>query len=139
MPFLRPLLWSAVLAVALVVGCGGGSSDSSAGATVVTDSPGAGAPVTTARRAGDWTRFGYDAAKTNDSPRGISAAKVGTLSEKRVQIGGTVDSSPIYFSRVRVKGSARELLVMTTTYGKTLGVDASTGATLWTLDRKSVV
>jgi putative pyrroloquinoline-quinone binding quinoprotein len=134
MPFLRPLLWSAVLAVGLVVGCGGGNSGSSAGATVVTDSPAATttAPAKTTRRAGDWTRFGYDAARTNHAPHGISAAKVGRLSEKRVQIAGTVDSSPIYFSRVRVKGRTRELLVMTTTYGKTLGVDAATGATLWT-------
>jgi hypothetical protein len=134
MPLLRPLLWSAVLAVALVVGCGGGKSGSSADATVVTDSPAATTtpPAKTARRAGDWTRFGYDAAKTNNAPHGISAGKVAGLSEKRVQIAGTVDSSPIYFSRVRVKGRTRELLVMTTTYGKTLGVDASTGATLWT-------
>src|ERR1051326_1463591 len=134
MPLLRPLLWSAVLAVGLVVGCGGSKSGSSADATVVTDSPTATttAPAGTARRAGDWTRFGYDAAKTNNAPHGIGAGKIGKLSEKRVQIAGTVDSSPIYFSRVRASGRTRELLVMTTTYGKTLGVDAATGATLWT-------
>jgi len=133
MPSLRPLYWSAVLAVALAAGCDGSKSGSS-GATVVTDSaaPTATTPASTARRAGDWTRFGYDAAKTNDAPRGISVAKVAKLSEKRVQIAGTVDSSPIYFSRVHAKGRTRELLVMTTTYGKTLGVDASSGATLWT-------
>jgi outer membrane protein assembly factor BamB len=139
MPLLRPLLWSAVLAVGLVVGCGGGKSGSSADATVVTDTPGptTTTPTRTARTAGDWTRFGYDAARTNNAPHGISAAKVGGLSEKRVQIAGTVDSSPIYFSRVRVSGRTRELLVMTTTYGKTLGVDASTGATLWTFTPSS--
>jgi outer membrane protein assembly factor BamB len=138
MPLLRPLLWSAVLAVALVVGCGGGKSSPSASATVVTDtSTPSNPPAGTARRAGDWTRFGYDAARTNDAPHGISAANVGRLSEKRVQVAGTVDSSPIYFSRVRVKGRIRELLVMTTTYGKTIGVDASSGATLWTFTPSS--
>src|ERR671934_453816 len=138
MPLLRPLLWSAVLAAALVVGCGGGKSSPSASATVVTDtSTPSNPPAGTARRAGDWTRFGYDAARTNDAPHGISAANVGRLSEKRVQVAGTVDSSPIYFSRVRVKGRIRELLVMTTTYGKTIGVDASSGATLWTFTPSS--
>jgi outer membrane protein assembly factor BamB len=134
MPSLRPLLWSALLVLPIAVGCGGKGSS---GATVVTDTPASStaaqnAPAQTARRPGDWTRFGYDAAKTNDAPRGIAPAKVAKLSEQRVQIAGTVDGSPIYFSRVRVKGRNRELLVMTTTYGKTLGVDASSGATLWT-------
>src|SRR5881227_740399 len=139
MPPLRPLLWSALLALAFAVGCGGGKSSSTAGATVVTDTPGpaATAPAKTARRPGDWTRFGYDAARTNDAPRGIAASKVAGLSGQRVQIAGTVDSSPIYFSRVHVKGRNRELLVMTTTYGKTLGVDASSGATLWTFTPSS--
>src|SRR5919201_3085238 len=138
MPLLRPLLWSAVLAAALVVGCGGGKSSPSASATVVTDSTApSNPPARTTRGAGDWTRFGYDAARTNDAPHGINAGKVRGLSEKRVQIPGTVDSSPIYFSRVRVKGRVRELLVMTTTYGKTIGVDASSGATLWTFTPSS--
>src|SRR5436190_1023517 len=139
MPSLRPLLWSAMLAVALLVGCGGGKSGSSAGATVVTDTPGTSstpAPQTT-RTAGNWTRFGYNAARTNVASRGLGAAKVASLSEQRVRIAGTVDSSPIYFSRVHVNGRDRELLVMTTTYGKTLGVDASSGATLWTFTPSS--
>ncbi len=132
MPSLRPLLWSAALAVTLLVGCGGGSG-SSAGATAVTETSPAAAPRPhAASRAGDWTRFGYDAAKSNDAPRGISAARVAKLSERRVKLAGTVDSSPIYLSNVRVRGHNRPLLVMTTTYGKTLGVDAVTGATLWT-------
>jgi hypothetical protein len=137
MPCLRPLLWSAVVAAALVVGCGGGKSGSSADATVVTDTPGSSTQSHVARSADDWTRFGYDAARTNDAPQGIGASRVGRLSEQRVRIAGTVDSSPIYFSRVHVRGRTRELLVMTTTYGKTLGVDASSGATLWTFTPSS--
>jgi outer membrane protein assembly factor BamB len=93
--------------------------------------------VQSARHAGDWPRFGYDIGRANDAPRGISASKVAGLSEQRVKLAGTVDSSPIYFSRVRVNGRNRALLVMTTTYGKTLGVDASSGATLWTFTPSS--
>jgi outer membrane protein assembly factor BamB len=137
MPFLRPLLWPAVLAVVLVSGCGG-KSDSSAPFTTVTTTPAPHkAPAHAAGTTGDWTRFGYDAARTNVAPRGISAARVALLSELRVQLPGTVDSSPIYFSRARVKGNNHELLVMTTTYGKTLGVDASSGAILWTFTPSS--
>jgi hypothetical protein len=105
---------------------------------VVTDGAGRPeAPAQPARRKGDWTRFGYDAAKTNNAPHGISAAKIAGLSEHRVKIAGLVDSSPIYFGRVHVKGRNRELLVMTTIYGKTLGVDAASGATLWTFTPSS--
>jgi PQQ-like domain len=136
MPSLRPLLWSAALAVVLLVGCGGGNSDSAA--TAVTDSAASTSPAASpARHAGDWTRFGYDAGRSNNAPRGIGASKVAGLSEQRVKLAGTVDSSPIYLSRVRAKGRTRELLVMTTTYGKTLGVDASSGATLWTFTPSS--
>jgi hypothetical protein len=126
MPSLRPLALLAVPAIALAgAGCGGGGSGPDA--TVVTD-PG----VHSSARSPDWTRFGYNAARTNDAPRGLSAAKVRRLSEQRIRIGGTVDSSPIFLSRVRVRGHLRDLLVMTTSYGKTLGLDARSGATLWT-------
>jgi len=115
-----------VTAIALVVtGCGGGGSGPAA--TVVTD-PGAAASA----RSPDWTRFGHDAARTNDAARGISAAQVRRLSEQRIRIAGTVDSSPIFLSHVRVKGHVRDLLIVTTTYGRTLGLDAGSGATLWT-------
>jgi PQQ-like domain len=137
MPSLRPLLWSAVLALVLLVGCGGGDSDSNA--TVATDTGASTAPAdaNATRHAGDWTRFGYDLSKSNDAPRGISASKVGGLNEQRVKLPGTVDSSPIYIARAGVNGQTRELLVMTTTYGKTLGVDAASGAILWTFTPSS--
>jgi outer membrane protein assembly factor BamB len=126
MPPIRPLALLAATAIALgAAGCGGGGSGPAA--TVVTD-PGADASA----RSPDWTRFGYDAARTNDAPRGLSAAQVRRLSGQQIRIGGTVDSSPIFLSHVRVKGHVRDLLIMTTTYGRTLGLDARSGATLWT-------
>ena len=84
-----------------------------------------------------WSRFGYDAARTSHSPSGLSATQVRRLRERRVGIPGTVDSSPIYLAGVRVRGRARNLLVMTTTYGRTVGLDAASGALLWTFSPSS--
>jgi outer membrane protein assembly factor BamB len=84
-----------------------------------------------AAAAADWTRFGYDRAKSNRAPHGLSASQVRKLSARRAALPGTVDASPIYASRVRVKGKRRNLLIVETSYGRVLGLTASTGATLW--------
>jgi outer membrane protein assembly factor BamB len=78
---------------------------------------------------GDWTRFGYDAARHNSGPAatGITAKTVGTLKRQTVQLDGTVDSSPIYLRGV----AGRDLFVVTSTYGKTAAIDATTGAVVW--------
>src|SRR4051794_15001882 len=81
---------------------------------------------------GSWTRFGYNAARANAAPHGLKPAQVRRLSEKRVHLPGTVDSSPIYLSHVKVHGKRRSLLVATTTYGRTLGLNPRTGSRLWT-------
>jgi len=80
---------------------------------------------------GSWTRFGYDAARANVAPRGLKAAQVRRLSGTQVKLPGTVDSSPIYLKHVRVRGKSRNLLVVTTTYGRTLGLSATTGRRIW--------
>jgi outer membrane protein assembly factor BamB len=82
---------------------------------------------------GDWTRFGYDAARSSSGPAatGISAANAGKLLRQRVVLDGTVDSSPIYLRGVRVAGRARDVFFVTTTYGKTLAVDAASGRIVW--------
>ncbi len=77
----------------------------------------------------DWGRFGYDAARHDASPDAtITAANVHKLHRLRVQLDGTVDSSPIYVAK-GVRG--RDALVVTTTYGKTEAIDAATGRVLW--------
>ena len=83
--------------------------------------------------AGDWTRFGYDAARHNaaSSTGGITAANLGRLHLRRVRLDGTVDSSPIYLAHAHVRGARRDVFVVTTTYGKTLAVDARSGRILW--------
>ena len=71
----------------------------------------------------DWPVFGYDAARHNSSPdTRIDAQNVGTLAHVQVRLDGTVDSSPIY-----VGGQ----FVVTTTYGRTEALNASTGTVLW--------
>jgi outer membrane protein assembly factor BamB len=86
-----------------------------------------------ARVGGDWTQFGYDAARHDSGPAstGITAANVRSLSRQRVQLGGTADSSPIYLRNVRVRGSTHDVFFVTTTYGKTVAIDASRGTVLW--------
>ena len=93
----------------------------------------AGAGGTAARVGGDWTRFGYDAARSSSGPArtGITAANLRRLKLQRVRLDGTVDSSPIYARAVRVAGKVRDVFVVTTTYGKTEAVDASSGRVVW--------
>jgi hypothetical protein len=87
------------------------------------------------RRAGthDWTRFGWDAGRSNAStdPTGITAANIGTMRRQQVQLDGTVDASPIYLHGVRVNGADRDVFFVTTTYGKTIAIDANDGSILW--------
>jgi outer membrane protein assembly factor BamB len=73
---------------------------------------------------GAWTRFGYDAARSGSGPAvtGITAANVGRLRLTQVQLGGTADSSPVY---------AGGLFVVTTSYGRTIAVDAATARIRW--------
>jgi len=77
----------------------------------------------------DWPVYGYDAARHNASPdTTITAANVSHLRRRQVQLGGTVDSSPIYVAK-GVRG--HDAFVVTTTYGKTEAIDAGTGRILW--------
>jgi outer membrane protein assembly factor BamB len=85
----------------------------------------------TAGASADWTRFGYDAGRTNDARSGLKAGQVAGLVRRTAQLPGTVDSSPIFLGDVDVLGQKRNLLVVTTTYGRTLGLNPVTGAALW--------
>ena len=91
-------------------------------------------PADTVREGGDWPMFGYVPARTSDGPAstGITAANARDLQRRQVRLPGTVDSSPIYLRQVTVGGAPHDVFLVTTTYGKTLAVDAATGAILWT-------
>jgi hypothetical protein len=81
----------------------------------------------------DWTRFGYDAGRSSvssDATR-IDSTNVATLKLQQIALDGTVDSSPIYLHGVQVNGAAHDVFVVTTSYGKTIAIDANDGSILW--------
>jgi outer membrane protein assembly factor BamB len=82
---------------------------------------------------GDWLQFNYDAQRTGVGPvaTGITAGNVRHLRRQIVDLPGTVDSSVIALHDVTVDGHARDVLIMTTTYGRTIALDASNGRRLW--------
>ena len=82
---------------------------------------------------GDWTRFGYDAARHNAGPKntGITAGNVQKLRRQRVTLPGTVDASPIYLRGVQIHGARHDAFFVTTSYGRTIAIDAASGAILW--------
>src|SRR5437870_11957738 len=112
-----------IVCVFAVWACGAGSSrEASDSASTTTP------PVGVQRRAGthDWTRFGWDASRSNASPdsTGITAANISTMRRQQITLDGTVDASPIYLHGVRVNSADRDVFFVTTTYGKALAIDA---------------
>jgi len=70
---------------------------------------------------------------------GIAARDLSHLRRRQVQLPGTVDSSPIYLARVKVKGRRRRgVFFVTTTYGITLAVDSSSGRILWKFEPNGI-
>jgi outer membrane protein assembly factor BamB len=62
----------------------------------------------------------------------LAAGDLGGLTRRQVNLPGTADSSPVYAQGVQIGGKAHDVFVVTTTYGKTVAIDASSGKTLWT-------
>ena len=88
-------------------------------------------PVAVDRR--DWTRFNVDESRSGifAATTGITAATLPTMQRQQVTLDGTVDASPIYLHGVSVGGATHDVFFVTTSYGKTIAIDASSGATLW--------
>ena len=86
-----------------------------------------------ARAQSDWAQFGWDLASTSAPSfgTGITAANVASLSRHEIKLDGTVDASAIYLEGVTVNGSRHDVFFVTTTYGKTIAVDANYGSILW--------
>ena len=118
---------------ALLTACGSSApaevSTPTAGATAIP----ARAHVSAARLL-DWPEFGLDPARSNSSgaSSGITAANIHHLRHLSLTLPGTVDSSPIYLHGVTAAGATRNLILVTTTYGKTLAIDADSAHILWT-------
>lgn len=124
---------SLLACAAVLAACGGQSAGAQSGAPATT--PPVTAPTAHAGAVpdGDWLQFDDSAVRSGVGPgdTGITRGDLGRLKTRVVQLPGTVDSSAIALHDVRVRGHTRDLLVMTTTYGRTLAIDASTGKILW--------
>jgi outer membrane protein assembly factor BamB len=82
----------------------------------------------------DWPTFNRDISRSGVSPdpTGITAANVASMQRQQVQLEGTVDAAAIYLHEVSVNGATRNAFFVTTTYGKTIAIDADDGTVLWT-------
>ncbi len=82
---------------------------------------------------GDWLTFDYNAQRTGSgrADLGITATNLGRLTRRRVRINGIADSSAVELHAVKVGGHVRDLIAVTTSYGKTIAIDPATGARLW--------
>jgi hypothetical protein len=124
--------------LALIGACLLGACGSSAPADVTTPTAGSAAipapAASSAARLLDWPEFGLDPQRSNVSERatGITAANVARLRRRTVSLPGTVDSSPIYLHGALVAGSRHNVIVVTTSYGRTVAVDADSATVLWT-------
>lgn len=128
----RVLSWSrlsgvfAILLAASLVACGGRAASATSASTESTAVP---AAVVGA----DWPSFDYNAQRSGVGPAntGIAAGDLGALATRIVHIDGTVDSAPIELHGIVVRGAARDVVIVTTTYGRTIAIDAGTAARLW--------
>jgi hypothetical protein len=133
LPGRLPRLTAVAAACALIGACGDGAPAVSSPPRA----PASSIPVP-AHAAGaqllDWPEFGLDPQRSNvgEGATGITAANVASLRRRRVALPGTVDSSPIYLHGVSVGGATRNVFVVTTTYGRTLAIDAGDERVLWT-------
>jgi len=134
-------LAAALTATALLSACGSSApADNSTPRAAATAIPGGAESRTSsgAHRPGarltEWPEFGLDPQRSNASslPSGITAANLAHLHRVKVALPGTVDSSPIYLHEASVAGAEHSVVIVTTTYGKTLALDATSGHVLWT-------
>jgi PQQ-like domain len=119
---------------ALLAACGGSVPAEIHTPTVSVSAIPAAARSSSATRLLNWPEFGLDPQRSDVSElgTGITAANVAHLHHITVALPGTVDSSPIYLHGVSVDGAIHNVIIVTTTYGKTLAIDAASGTTLWT-------
>ena len=122
------LIWLPAL-----VACGAAPPERATQDTAAASPPSPPSSVKRAVSTHDWTRFGWDAGRSSAATdeTGITAGNVATLHRQQVTLDGTVDASPIYLHDVRVNGATHSVFFVTTTYGKTLAIDADSGNILW--------
>jgi hypothetical protein len=123
---------SVLVVCALLTACGSSPADMSTPTIGIAAIP---SPAqTSSPRLLDWPEFGLNPQRTDVSTlsTGITATNVAHLHRVTVNLPGTVDSSPAYLHEATVSGANHSVVVVTTTYGKTLALDATSGRILWT-------
>jgi PQQ-like domain len=131
---LLTLVAAATAGCALLGSCGGASSAQPAPSASSQIPAPAAATSGSAGRLLNWPELGLDPQRSDatESATGITSGNVGSLRHILVHLPGTVDSSPIYLHGVTVAGHSRDVILVTTTYGKTIALDAPSGQILWT-------
>lgn len=140
----RRLLTPLAALLLLLTACGAGASGEGLSASRATggvsgSSRASGAPTGASSAAsapvadGDWTRFDFDAQRSGVGPArtGITRQDLHSLGTRVVDLDGTVDSSPIQLHGVKVDGRRRDVVLVTTTYGRTMAIDPRSGRRLW--------
>jgi outer membrane protein assembly factor BamB len=82
----------------------------------------------------DWTRFGYDSARTGDNTaetRLTTTTAGGLATLWQVRLPGVADSSPILLHALAFPGGPRDVLYASTRDGRLLALDAGDGALIW--------
>src|SRR5579884_3367168 len=76
--------------------------------------------------AGDWPTFDFNAQRTGVGPArtGITRGDLRRLGLRVVHIDGTVDAAAVELHGLRVRGRQRDVVYVTTTYGRTIALDA---------------
>jgi polyvinyl alcohol dehydrogenase (cytochrome) len=89
---------------------------------------------------GDWPTFDYNAQRTGVGPAqtGITAQNLGTLKRQVINLPGTVDASAVQLHDVMVEGSKRDVIVVETSYGRTLAIAPWSGKILWRFAPKDI-
>jgi outer membrane protein assembly factor BamB len=138
----RSTIWR-IAAVALLLlplaACGSGATADGSSAAVIAGP--AGSDLSTSGVPdGDWLTFDYNAARTGVGPSqtGITRRNIHSLRTRVVNLPGTVDSSAIQLHAVRVGARKRDVIVVTTTYGRTLAIDPGSGKRLWQFVPKDI-
>ncbi len=67
----------------------------------------------------------------NPQPTGITAANVGHLRRRQVALDGLVDASAVYVHGATIHGTRHDTIFVTTSYGRTIALDADDGDVLW--------
>jgi PQQ-like domain len=97
---------------------------------------GAGIAITAAAQsalAQDWPTFGGNVQSTsaNPQPAGITAANIHRLRHRGIELDGLVDASAIYLHGATIRGARHDAIFVTSSYGKTMALDAESGDVLW--------